>query len=273
MSTVRSHRSGNYLRALPVAAALLIIVHILAGCREDEKEMMAGRVDPESTPTMTTTDVVTLISDSGITRYRIITPLWLMYEEAQEPKWRFPSGLKLEKFDPQFKVDASIECDSATYFKDKQLWRLDGYVDVKNLQGEKFLTEQLFWNQRTQKIYSDSFIHIERSGRVIEGYGFESNETMTDYHVLRVSGIFPSSQFKTDSAARERAAADTVAPESTPAMPEPSLRHSNHVVQPANAPLRRLDGPNIIRGQRPNQRLEPVNVSEDSPNSLIKKKR
>lgn len=270
MSSVRSQWSGKSLRALPVVAALLIFVHILAGCREEDKEMMAGRVDPETSPTMTTTDVVTLISDSGITRYRIITPLWLMYEEASEPKWRFPNGLKLEKFDPKFKVDASIECDSATYFKDKQLWRLDGYVDVKNLQGEKFLTEQLFWNQRTQKIYSDSFIHIERSGRVIEGYGFESNESMTDYHVLRVSGIFPSAQFKTDSAARERAAADT-APK--PVMPEPSLREPNHVVHPSNAPLRRLDGPNIIRGNHPNTRLEPVTVVEDSPNSLMKKKK
>ncbi|MDE6783467.1 MAG: LPS export ABC transporter periplasmic protein LptC, partial [Paramuribaculum sp.] len=207
----------------------------------------------------------------GITRYRIITPLWLMYEEASEPKWRFPNGLKLEKFDPKFKVDASIECDSATYFKDKQLWRLDGYVDVKNLQGEKFLTEQLFWNQRTQKIYSDSFIHIERSGRVIEGYGFESNETMTDYHVLRVSGIFPSSQFKTDSASRERAAADTAQPR--PVMPAPSLREPNRAIHPSNAPLRRLDGANIQRGNRPNTRLEPVTVVDDSPNLLMKKKK
>lgn len=256
------------LRALPVAAALLIFLHILAGCREEDKEIIPGSVDPETTPTVTTADVVMLVSDSGITRYRIITPLWLMYEEASQPKWRFPNGLKIEKFDPNFKVDASIECDSATYFKDQQLWRLDGYVDVNNLQGEKFLTEQLFWNQRTQKIYSDSFIHIVRSERVIEGYGFESNEQMTNYHVLRVSGIFPSSQFKSDTTEHKRTAADTAA---KPVMPEPSLREPNRAVQPSNAPLRRLDGSNIIRHNRPNTRLEPMRVVEESPNSLMKK--
>ena len=44
-------------------------------------------------------------------------------------------------------------------------------------------------------MYSDSFIHIERSDRIIEGYGFESNEQMTDYVIRRPSGIFPTTAF------------------------------------------------------------------------------
>lgn len=242
----KSQYTVSRLRLLPVGVALLLCCNIAIGCREEEKEMVPGKVDPETTPTMTTTDVLTLISDSGIMRYRIITPLWLMYEEASEPKWRFPNGLKLEQFDSKFKVNASIESDSATYFKDRQLWRLDGYVDIKNLQGEKFLTQQLFWDQRRQKIYSDSFIHIERSGRVIEGYGFESNETMTDYHVLRVSGIFPASQFKTDSAARNRAASDTAGSPTVRNMPPPSA--PNHAVAPSGRSPR-INERTIVRGQ------------------------
>ena len=57
--------------------------------------------------------------------------------------------------------------------------------------GEKFLTQQIFWDQDTRTVYSDSFIHIERSNRSIEGYGFTSSEQMTDYLVNRPSGIFP----------------------------------------------------------------------------------
>lgn len=258
MSSTSGNQLHTRLRLLPIAAALIICLCVAAACKNDDKEMMPGKVDPETTPTMTTTDVLTLISDSGITRYRIIAPLWLMYEEATEPKWRFPNGLKLEKFDPKFRVDASIECDSATYFKDRQIWRLDGYVDVKNLQGEKFLTPQLYWDQRMQKVYSDSFIHIERKGRVIEGYGFESNETMTDYHVLRVSGIFPSSQFKTDSAARARAAADTMPPLAPSSQTHQSMA-PNRAIQPSGTPVRRLDSPHIHRLGTKIER-EPVNI-------------
>ncbi len=88
-----------------------------------------------------------------------------------------------------------MKCDSAVYFKDEQLWRLDGYVEIVNIAGEKFLTPQLYWDQRHQKLYSDSFIHIERQGRIIEGYGFTSNERMTNYEVLKVMGMFPAADF------------------------------------------------------------------------------
>lgn len=194
------------MRMLPAAALLSLAVSVVfAACEDEKKEIIAGSANPETTPTMTTLDVSTLISDSGITRYRIITPLWYVFDEAKEPTWRFPDGLHVQTYDMRMRPEATIDCDTAIFYKNKQLWRLKGYVNIRNTVGEKFLTEELFWDQRMQKVYSDSFIHIERDQKVIEGYGFESNETMTRYHVLRVSGIFPASQFKTDSTRRRNA--------------------------------------------------------------------
>jgi LPS export ABC transporter protein LptC len=119
-----------------------------------------------------------------------------MYDEVKEPYWKFPDGLNLVKFDNFFRAEATVDADSATYFKNKQVWRLDGNVNISNVMNEKFLTQQLFWDQRSRKLYSDSFIHIERTDRVLEGYGFESNEQMTRYTIKRVSGIFPASEFR-----------------------------------------------------------------------------
>lgn len=225
--------SPDKLRLLPVAVfALLLGTAMLTAtsCDDDKKEIISGNTNPETTPTMTTRDVITLVSDSGITRYKITTPLWLMFEEASEPTWRFPEGVHLEKFNARLKPEATIDCDSATYFKNQQLWRLDGYVNIHNTLGEKFLTNQLYWNQRQQKIYSDSFIHIERQGKVIEGYGFESNERMTRYNVLRVSGIFPAEQFKTDSAQRAQRLADDSIRQATPAGTIPFNPNAPHTI-------------------------------------------
>lgn len=63
--------------------------------------------------------------------------------------------------------------------------------------NEKFLTQQLFWDQRQRKLYSDSFIHIEQADKVLEGYGFDSNEQLTRYTIRRVSGIFPAKTLRT----------------------------------------------------------------------------
>ena len=197
----------NDLRALPMLFASAVL--LIAGCSNDKTEVVHRNTDMETAPTMMTRDVVTLISDSGVTRYRITTDLWLVYDEATEPLWRFPEGLFMEKFDEKFSTDATILCDSATYFKNKQLWRLDGNVNILNTLGEKFLTQQLFWDQRQNKVYSDSFIHIERADRTIEGIGFESNDRMTRYNIMNPTGIFPASQFQkhqeTDSVATDSA--------------------------------------------------------------------
>ncbi|MCM1337528.1 MAG: LPS export ABC transporter periplasmic protein LptC [Candidatus Amulumruptor caecigallinarius] len=210
------------LRALPVIAAAALTAAAVTACGEEKKEVLSGNIDPEKFPTMLTREVETLISDSGITRYRIISPLWLVYDEAAEPYWSFPNTLRLEKFDDLMRIDATVECDSARYFKDRQLWRLDGNVRIANVLREKFLTEQLFWDQRNRKIYSDSFIHIEKTDRVIEGYGFISDEQMTNYTVHNVAGIFPVSEEATPGGSQPAPADTSARAAATPAAPAPN---------------------------------------------------
>ena len=93
------------------------------------------------------------------------------------------------------KETGTFTADTATFWSQKKLWRFDRNVRMRNIAGDRFLTEQLFWDQNSRKLYSDSFIHIERSDRVIEGVGFESDENMTDYTIRHPMGIFPASDF------------------------------------------------------------------------------
>lgn len=185
---------------------------VFLSCRDEVKSVVDKPTDPETTPTMVTDDVVTLISDSGTTKYRITADTWLMFEEAKKPFWLFPHGLLLEQFDSVFNTEASIRCDSAKYFKNEELWRLDGNVKISNVRKELILTNQLFWSQKQQKVYSDSFVHIEKADRIIEGYGFVSNERMTTYSLNHPSGIFPMDE--QHMSARRTADSSTLAADS-----------------------------------------------------------
>ncbi len=100
-------------------------------------------------------------------------------------------GLFLEKFDSTYHVDASIKADTAYFFSEKKLWELRGHVLIKNVRGDKFVTEQLFWDQNLQKVYSDKFIRIEKTDRIITGHGFESNQQMTVYTIHKTAGSIP----------------------------------------------------------------------------------
>ena len=194
---------GNFgMRSLFFAAASAAAI-LMAGCREDKRETIAISADPETFPTMRTVNVSTLISDSGYTRYHITAPLWLMFEEAREPHWVFPDGMYMVKFDNDMKENGTFTADTATYFSQKRIWRFDRNVRYRSVDGDRLLTQQLFWDQNKQKVYSDSFIHLERADRTIEGYGFEADQNMRDYTVHRPSGIFPPSAFRKEKGAQK----------------------------------------------------------------------
>lgn len=182
------------LRLLPLAA-LVAVVAVLCGCERSGQPGIRLNADPEHFPTLKTVNVDSYVSDSSYTRYRITSPLWLMFEEAREPHWNFPKGLYAVRYDNAMNENGSFTADSATYFSKKKLWRFDSNVRIINISGDKFLTQQLFWDQQAEKFYCDSFIHIERADRIIEGYGFESNQQMTEYQIFHPTGAFPSSDF------------------------------------------------------------------------------
>lgn len=187
---------------------MAIALSMAIGCSRSRERYVPSLPQGEYVATMSTRDVSTFISDSGYTRYHITADVWKMYEDAPDPFWKFPQGLFLEQYDEQMEPIADVVCDSATYFSRRRLWRLDGNVVMVNVDRDSFLTEQLFWDQQRQIVYSDSFIHIVRSDRIIDGYGFESNQNMTAYTVHRPTGVIPVNR-----PAPELAATDSTAPD------------------------------------------------------------
>ena len=71
----------------------------------------------------------------------------------------------MEKFDSLFHIDASIKADTAYYYEKKKLWELRSNVHIRNLQGDKFDTQLLFWDEAKEQIYSDKPIRIEQADK------------------------------------------------------------------------------------------------------------
>lgn len=185
-----------------ITATILVAVMFLlftTTCKKESKEIVEVAFDPEKSYTMKGLDISTLVSDSGITRYRINTKQWLEFGKAADPFWYFPEGVYFEKFDTLFRIEASVRADTAYNFYKRGLWKLIGNVKVSSLSGEHFETSLLFWDQRSQKVYSDKFIRIENADRVITGIGFESDQSMTLYKIFNPQGIFPVTESRADT--------------------------------------------------------------------------
>lgn len=163
---------------------------LFPACSGDKNQFAEAITERDSLPSMKTLGVTTLVSDSGITRYKIITEEWEIYDKKNPPYWAFEKGVYLEKFDSLFHVDASIKADTAYYYEKKKLWELRGNVHIRSQRGDKFDTDLLFWDEKQEKVYSDKFISIEQEDKIITGYGFESNQQMTEYQIYDNTGVF-----------------------------------------------------------------------------------
>lgn len=173
------------LNSITIVLIAVVMLFFHNACGNKDKDLVDIQFDPELVPSMNTDSVTTLISDSGITRYKLVTDNWQVFDKAKEPYWYFPEGIYLERFDSLFQIEAKILADSAWNYTEKQLWRLKGHVDIRNMEGEMFLSDELFWDQKNQKVYSDKYIEIKREETELKGYGFESNQEMTDYRIFR----------------------------------------------------------------------------------------
>lgn len=191
MNSKRRPTQVPFEAATRLCAVAVCLIVLLAACSGSKTEVAQGYDSVDSMPSLYTRDVNTLISDSGITRYRIEADVWYMYEsDEKNAYWYFPEGIYVEQFDSTFRPQTIIRGDTAWYLKPQQMWQLNGNVHIENIDGRKFDTPQIFWNQKTRRIYSDSSIRITSDEEVIEGVGFESNEHITKYTILRTTGIF-----------------------------------------------------------------------------------
>lgn len=197
---IRFHSIRNLGTVLSVAALLLVPI----ACNNDQPQYVRKFSERASVPGMFTDSVTTLISDSGRIRYRVVTEIWKVYDKAAEPYWYFPKKVFFERFNDSLKTESLVQGDTAHYYTRRKMWVLRKNVKLINLKGETFETSLLYWDQRGQRIYSDSFIRIEQVDQILTGYGFESNEQLTRYRIFKPTGIFPVDPSPTESSGTDK---------------------------------------------------------------------
>lgn len=176
------------------AAFLAVVLSCMClSCGGQGKKFGEAVTNRDSTALMTTFGVDMLISENGVVRYHVTADEWKVFDLMDPPRWCLNKGVYLEIYDSLMMVESTLRADTAYYFNKKELWQLRGNVHANNTDGEEFDTQELFVNNTSHRIFSDSAIAIRQSDRILTGVGFESNTNMTEYFIRQTKGIFPVS--------------------------------------------------------------------------------
>ena len=184
---------------------------MFVACSEQQEHTAPAIHDRDSVSMMTSYGVNTLISDSGVIKYKIVTERWDVNVIRQPSRWTFEKGIFLEQFDEKFHVEGYINADTAWYYDQQKLWELRGRVHIRNVNGLVFDSEELFWDGLKHEFYSHKFSKVVTPERTLQGTYFRSDEHMAHYEVSNSVGSFQSEDLESDQN-QNATPADTTAP-------------------------------------------------------------
>ena len=170
-----------------------LLATMILSCEEQKEHIAPPIYERDSVSVMTTYGVNTLISDSGVIKYKIVTERWDVNTVKNPSCWTFEKGVFFEQFDEKLHVEAYIQADSAWYYDQKKLWHLRGRVRIRNNNGLLYESEELFWDGLRHELYSNVFSKVTTPERSMEGTYFLSDERMTHYTVSNSKGSFERS--------------------------------------------------------------------------------
>lgn len=205
-----------------------------------------------------------VMSQNGRKSYRFATPLLEGYSLAKEPYREFRKGVKVITYldDSMSTVDAVLTSNYAIYYEKRELWEAKGDVVVEKSDGKTLYTQQLFWNARTKRIYSNVDSKIVQGGGddVFVGEGFESDEAFKDWRFRRMTGRMRVEVTPTaDSTAMDSIPAPAVSPRrdaepraSSRTEPQPAPQSTVTTPKPQPTPIK-PPTPSTMLPQRGNQ--------------------
>ena len=166
----------------------LLFVTVLYSCKNKLEEVQKLTTHKEY-PEFTAENITIYRSDSAKVIFQLTAPEMIKYNTKEKNYVLFPKGIFAKHFFPEYPhLDSYIKAEYAKYMPDKDLWVARGNVVAQNRKGEKLFAEEIFWDQKNQKIYSDKNIKIQTGDELIYGKGFEADQYLEHYKIKHIKG-------------------------------------------------------------------------------------
>ncbi len=132
-------------------------------------------------------DIQSIFSQGGSIRSRLTAPLMLRYT-SDTVYVEFPQSLRMVFFDSTTNEQSRVDALYGKYFESLNKAYLRDSVVVANANGDTLWTPELWWDQNTQRFYTDKNVRIYRNGDRIYGQGLEAKQDLSDIIIRQPTG-------------------------------------------------------------------------------------
>lgn len=175
-------------KSIQLSIVVLGTLAMLFSCRGD-LETIDSLTKTEKGPIESAFQVEITYSDHGRVRMILHAPRMDRFVD-DEPFLEMPEGIHVIFYDTLMQESSSLQAEYAISHEDSEHIEARRNVVVINELGERLNTEQLIWDQKAARIYSETFVKVTTEEEVLFGDGFESDERFDHWRILNPHGTF-----------------------------------------------------------------------------------
>jgi LPS export ABC transporter protein LptC len=167
-------------------AAFITGCFFVFSCENDPKEI--GNFNTKMSMVEEAVDIQSLLSQNGNPRALLKAPYMLRYS-ADTAFLEFPKKLHVNFFDSAGKVESQVDALYGKYFETRSKVYLRDSVVAFNVKGDTLRSPDLWWDQNTQKFYTDKNVRVRQKDKMIYGKGLEANQDLSQLTIFFPTGI------------------------------------------------------------------------------------
>src|SRR5215213_6233995 len=181
MSNMRS--TQTYL----LMAALFLGCFFVAACENDPREIVKMR--EKKTAIEEARNVETYMSQNAKMKARLSAPYMLRYL-ADSPYVEFPHTLHVDFYNDSMAMESQVDALYGKYREwEKKVLLRDSVVVMNKLKGDTLRTSELWWDQNTEKFYTDKPVRIRTKDKIFYGaHGLEAAQNFEWWVLHQGSG-------------------------------------------------------------------------------------
>lgn len=157
---------------------------LLCSCGKNDIKQVDQVIAFKNTPPEIGRNVEIIYSDSGIKKAKMLTKK--LIRKPDEQILEMPNGLHAYFFEKNGNPNAELKSRYAIRYLDKELTRVAGAVVVVTTKGDTLNTEEMFWDEKKNKVYSHKFVRVKKPDEIVFAEGFESDINFTRYKFFKI---------------------------------------------------------------------------------------
>jgi len=166
--------------------AFLSTSFLFLGCGDKIQPSVLSATDSQTLPQQESWNSTIVVSDSGHVSAIIVAGYMRVYETSRQTQ--MSQGVKVRFFDTKGIQTSVLTSEEGSV--DETTNNLEARKNVVVISSDlsRMTTEQLFWDNQRALIHTPEYVDITTIKEKLQGRGFESDQSLKNYRIFRVTG-------------------------------------------------------------------------------------